>query len=144
MIGRFLPVAIGLAAVLVGGDLDLQTAREARAAQNYRTSPNLFYNYYVPAGNYGGAPAQLYLSPRPTPPVVGHTYVTYQPLMPHEFLYPHCRTYLRYNGPNGGWTRTAVTWQRSCFDLDWLCCPSKPILPPRTCILDPLLGTPRY
>ena len=109
MIGRFLPVAIGLAAVLVAGDLDLQTGREARAAENYPTSPNLFYNYYVPAGNYGGAPAQLYLSPRPTPPVVGHTYVTYQPLMPHEFLHHHKRSYRRVHA-GGGVTHTKVWW----------------------------------
>ena len=54
-------------------------------------SDDLFYNYYV---DYpGGVPAQLYTSPRPTPPLVGHTYITYQPLMPHEFLYVHNRTY---------------------------------------------------
>ena len=144
MIGRLSPVAIGLAVVLVAGDVDLETARQARAAQQYGTSPDLFYNHYVPAGNYGGAPAQLYVAPRPTPPLVGHTYVTYQPLMPHEFLYPHCRKYWRYNGSTGGWTRTLVIWNRSCFNLDCLGCPSKPLQPPRTCILDPLLGTPRY
>ena len=55
---------------------------------------DLFYNYYVGPSVYGGQPAQLYVSPRPTPPFVGHTYITYQPLMPHEFLYKHCRCYL--------------------------------------------------
>ena len=72
------------------------------AAQGYRpgtTRPDLFYNYYVgPSPTYGGVPAQMYLSPRPVPPHVGHTWITYQPLMPHEFLYTHHRTYYRHFG----------------------------------------------
>jgi hypothetical protein len=75
-----------------------------------RTSPDLFYNYYVPPGPCGTVGAQLYLSPLPTPPLVGHTYFTYQPLMPHEFLYQHSRTYNRFH-PRGGWTRSMVIWQ---------------------------------
>jgi hypothetical protein len=71
---------------------------------------NLFYNYYV-QGASGAVPAQLYLSPRPTPPLVGHTYFTYQPLMPNEFLYRHHRVYDRYD-PDGGWTATKVHWGR--------------------------------
>ncbi|HEV3340860.1 MAG TPA: hypothetical protein VG125_10905 [Pirellulales bacterium] len=55
---------------------------------------DLFYNYYV----NGTPPAQLYLSPRPTPPLVGHTYITNQALNPHEFLYHHSRTYYGYDG----------------------------------------------
>jgi hypothetical protein len=70
----------------------------------------LFNNYYVPPGPCGGAPAQLYLAPRPTPPVVGHTYVTYPPLMPHEFLYKHHRVYVRQN-PGAGVTVTRVQWR---------------------------------
>jgi hypothetical protein len=60
---------------------------------------DLFSNYYVGGSYCGDVPAQLYLSPRPTPPLVGHTYITYQPLMPHEFLYPHSRHYYRYDSP---------------------------------------------
>lgn len=60
---------------------------------------DLFYNYYQSGSIMGGVPAQMYLSPRPVPPLVGHTYITYQPLMPHEFLYRHDRTYRRYNSP---------------------------------------------
>ncbi len=70
--------------------------------------PDLFYNFYVqPASD--GASAQLYLSPVPTPRRVGHTYITYQPLMPHEMMYHHARRYYRYNA-SGGSTRTAVRW----------------------------------
>jgi len=52
----------------------------------------------------------LYPCPVPAPPSVGHTYITYQPLMPHEFLYRHRRTYTRMH-PNGRTTRTRVTWR---------------------------------
>jgi hypothetical protein len=51
----------------------------------------------------------MYLSPRPVPPLVGHTYITYQPLMPHEFLYRHHRNYYTYH-PYGGHTHTRVCW----------------------------------
>ena len=52
--------------------------------------PDIFYNYFQgPSGPGGGVPAQLYVSPRPTPPMVGHTWITYPPLNPHEFLYHH-------------------------------------------------------
>ncbi len=70
----------------------------------------LFYNYYVPPGPSGGVPAQMYVCPRPTPPMVGHTYVTYQPLAPHEFLYRHHRVYYRSN-PGAGATVTTVHWR---------------------------------
>ncbi|WP_425617831.1 hypothetical protein NA78x_001520 [Anatilimnocola sp. NA78] len=71
--------------------------------------PDLFYNYYAPA-NCGGVGAELYLSPRPVPAHVGHTYITYQPLMPHEFLYHHHRTYHRYYNGGQGLTRTHVKY----------------------------------
>ncbi|MGB6043424.1 MAG: hypothetical protein WBF93_09740 [Pirellulales bacterium] len=71
---------------------------------------DLFHNYYAGPGVYGGGvPARMYLSPRPTPPWVGHTYITYQPLMPHEMMYKHQRTYVR-NHPDGSATRTKVLW----------------------------------
>ena len=71
----------------------------------------LFQNYYTQPG-YGGTVAQLYVSPRPTPPLVGHTWITYQPFMPHEFLYPHARTYRTYH-PGSGWTTTKVHWNHT-------------------------------
>lgn len=76
---------------------------------------DLFYNYYVPGGN-GGPPAQMYISPRPTPPLVGHTYITYQPLMPHEMLYPHKRVYYRYDSAHRlPVNRTTVRWGGAMF-----------------------------
>ncbi len=77
------------------------------------TPPNLFYNYYVPQQPCGGVPAKLYVAPVPTPPHVGHVWYTYQPLMPHEMLYPHHRSYHRYYDNGRGMTRTTVRWQRN-------------------------------
>jgi hypothetical protein len=74
-------------------------------------SADMFYNYYAPPG-YAGQSAALYVSPRPTPPLVGHTWYTYQPLLPHEFLYDHHRTYTRVNC-GAGWTTTKVTWSHA-------------------------------
>ena len=76
--------------------------------------PDLFYNYYVPGGP-GGVPAAMYLAPRPVPPLVGHTYFTYQPLLPHEYLYPHQRSYYRYYNCGTGLTRTSVRFMRTPF-----------------------------
>jgi hypothetical protein len=71
--------------------------------------PDLFYNFYVPP-TCGGVGAQMYLAPQPVPPNVGHTYYTYQPLMPHEMLYKHQRRYHRYYNEGRGLTRTRVAW----------------------------------
>ncbi len=71
--------------------------------------PDLFYNYYVP-GTCGGVPAQMYLSPHYVPATVGHTYITYQPFMPHELLYTHHRAYYRYYDGGRGMTRASVHW----------------------------------
>jgi hypothetical protein len=76
----------------------------------HSTSGDLFYNYYVPPAGYGSVGAQLYPCPRPTPPLVGHTYITYQPLMPHEFLYKHHRVY-RTQHEDAPPTRTSVRWR---------------------------------
>lgn len=90
---------------------------------------DLFYNYYVPAGPMGGVPAQMYPSPRSVPPHVGHTYITYQPLMPHEFMDPHHRTYFGYQ-PDGGYTVTRVRWGYNPFNQVWAC-PRKVVPNPR-------------
>ena len=102
--------ALTLTALLLIWHMDLLSTQEADAAVRYRTAPNLFYNYYVPPGGSPGVGAQLYVAPLPTPPLVGHTWVTYEPLMPHEFLWRHCRKYQRCH-PNGSVTRTKVVWE---------------------------------
>lgn len=79
----------------------------------YTPATNLFYNYYAQPGH----PAAMYPAPLPAPPLVGHTYYTYQPAMPHEFLYPHRRTYTRPDGC-GGYVRTEISWshRNHCCD----------------------------
>ncbi|MHC4177449.1 MAG: hypothetical protein ACYSWU_08080 [Planctomycetota bacterium] len=144
MVARFSSVVIALAALPVAWSLDPDTTCQAQVMGRYGTPPALFCNYYVPAGDCGGVPAQLYPSPRPTPPVVGHTYVTYQPLMPHEFLGRHRRKYWSYNSATGVRTRTVAVWRQSWFNFAFPEFPQKPIQPPRGTIFDPLLGTVRY
>jgi hypothetical protein len=76
-------------------------------------TPDVFYNFYtppVPAGGYPGLGAQLYVSPRPVPPRVGHTWATYPPFMPHEFLYKHRRRYIRPAGVTGMRTDVRAYW----------------------------------
>ena len=87
----------GALAVLNAADL----GSRAEAAQ-----PDLFYNYYV---GPPGVPAQMYLCPRPTPPLVGHTWITYQPLMPHEFMYKHRRNYYKYYR-DGSYTQASIRY----------------------------------
>ena len=70
---------------------------------------DLFYNYYAPM-SCGAQPAAMYPSPRPTPPLVGHTYYTYQPMLPHEMMYTHHRSYHSYYDGGAGLNRTAVSW----------------------------------
>jgi hypothetical protein len=86
-------VSLAALALLRGGLLCPSTAQADH--------PDLFYNYYVRPSAGGGVPAQLYVSPRPTPPMVGHTWITYQPLLPHEFLYHHHRSYYKYYRSGG-------------------------------------------
>lgn len=72
-------------------------------------NPDLFYNFYVP-GNCGGVGAQMYVAPYPVPQTVGHTYYTYQPMMPHELLYAHSHRYYNYYNGGRGLNRTHVMY----------------------------------
>jgi hypothetical protein len=76
---------------------------------SYQYQKDLFYNYYAQPGPFYNTPGKMYVSPLPVPPGVGHTYVSYQPFMPHEFTYRHQRGYYTYN-PGAGWTRTNVRY----------------------------------
>lgn len=78
---------------------------------SYQGKNDLFYNYTV-GPNPSSNRARMYVSPQPIPPNVGHTYTTYQPLMPHEYLYQHTRSYYSHV-PGAGWTRTKVRYQTS-------------------------------
>ncbi len=98
-----------LVAFVVACEFDLAGDHHARAEKRARTADQMFYNYYVPPCGYPPTGAQLYVSPLPTPPLVGHTWVTNAAFMPHELLWRHHRTYKRHL-PNGKVTRTRVSW----------------------------------
>jgi hypothetical protein len=76
---------------------------------SYQDKNDLFANYQV-GPNPSGTAAPMYVSPQPVPAHVGHTYTTYQPLMPHEYLYKHTRSHYAY-APGCGWTRSKVRYR---------------------------------
>ncbi|MFH1267942.1 MAG: hypothetical protein ABIK89_19665 [Planctomycetota bacterium] len=107
MVRRLLLIGMAAVALSVAGTLDLDgSAGQAQAAELVTFANG--YGYYVQPGP-GALGAQLYVCPRPTPPLVGHTYITYQPLAPHEFLYKHSRTY-RVRHPDDSRTKVKVKW----------------------------------
>jgi hypothetical protein len=115
-----------------------RTTTASNSAVAKKTAPATHYDYvgesdYSMYGNSGlfanyysqgmGNTAEMYPSPYPTPPVVGHTYYTYEPLKPHEMMYSHRRTYYTpygagafygdaygYGGTSG-LNKTTVIWQ---------------------------------
>jgi hypothetical protein len=95
----------GVAASLVIAVAALLADGRAAAGELVAGSPGVFYNYYAQPG----AMATLYPSPLPTPPLVGRTAITYQPLLAQEFLYDHARTYTSHQ-PGAGMSRTHVHW----------------------------------
>lgn len=102
-------------AVLAGTWLSVSATHAAEGSWkriiSYQDKRDLFANYYVGPWPSGTA-AQMYVSPLPVPEHVGHTYVTYQPLMPHEFLYKHTRSHYAHT-PGAGWYRSKTRW-RTC------------------------------
>lgn len=71
--------------------------------------PDLFYNFYT-QGHCNRANAQMYMSPLPVPPNVGHTFFTYQPFYPHEYLYGHTNKFHNYYDNGRGTNRTRVNY----------------------------------
>ena len=71
--------------------------------------PDLFYNFYT-QGAANRANAQMYLSPMPIPPNVGHIYYTYQPFNPHHMLYPHQNRFHRHYDCGRGMNRTRASY----------------------------------
>ncbi len=95
-----------LAALAVSCLSGFSTSTTAQAGH-----PDIFYNFYAgPRGYYPVAPTQLYVAPLPSPPLVGHTWNTYPPLMPHEFLYHHHRSYYKHSH-DGGYTVSRVHYR---------------------------------
>ena len=98
----------------IAGRLHGQITDDVSCRPYYYGQPDLFYNYFA-GSNCSPTGAQLYVSPGPIPQHVGHTYITYQPLMPHEFMYPHHRTYHREYDDGRGFTRASVHWYAPPF-----------------------------
>lgn len=83
---------------------------------SYQSKQDVFYNVYE-GPNPSGVTAGAYVSPRPVPPSVGHTYTTYQPYMPHEYMYRHTRSHYAY-APGAGWSRAKVRYRTYGLRLD--------------------------
>jgi hypothetical protein len=71
--------------------------------------PDLFYNYYT-QGHANKSNAQMYVSPLPVPKSVGHTYNTYQPFYPEEYLYWHKNRFHKYYDNGRGMNRTKAVY----------------------------------
>jgi len=104
---------VAIAGLFAGVSADAQDpyfTRGCPGCKEYQYGhPDLFRNYYLPP-TCGGVGAAMYLSPGPVPAHVGHTNITYQPFMPHEYLYAHKKTYHRSYDEGRGLTRTSVHW----------------------------------
>lgn len=59
------------------------------------------------------APTYSSVSPMPVPAWVGHTQITYPPLNPYQFLYPHTDRYHQYFDNGRGLTSTRVHYGTS-------------------------------
>lgn len=106
-------LAVGALACLVGMLFDCTKASadsEGRYKRgiSYQDKNDLFYNFYE-GPQPSGTAAQMYVSPLPVPAHVGHTYTTYQPLMPHEMMYKHHRTHYAHT-PGAGWSRAKIRY----------------------------------
>ena len=84
MVQRLLGMTMAVAAVMVACTLVTD------GQQAFAQGMGPFYNHYVGPGPDGTVGAKLYPCPRPTPPLIGHTYITYEPLNPHEFRGVKC------------------------------------------------------
>ncbi len=109
-------LAVGIVACLIGtlfncANATAEVEGRYKRSISYQSKNDLFYNYYEgpSAGAFGGATAQMYISPLPVPANVGHTYITYQPLMPHEMLYHHHRSHYAHT-PGAGWSRAKIRY----------------------------------
>jgi hypothetical protein len=74
-----------------------------------RGTQPLFENYFT-QGNANQATAGMYISPIGVPGNVGHTYYTYQPFYPHQYLYQHHDRYHSYYDGGRGLNRTHASY----------------------------------
>jgi hypothetical protein len=111
----FALVAAGLAAGSLGAPAQAVEGLWRRVI-SYQDKNDLFYNFYE-GPDPSGTAAAMYVSPRPVPVHVGHTYTTYQPLMPHEYLYHHTRSHYAHV-PGAGWSRAKIRYRTGGLWLD--------------------------
>ncbi len=112
------------AAILVAGSVvSTQAFAQYAPNSNGNLANNLFLQYQTPSGA-SQVTAGMYPAPHWVPGNVGHTYYTYQALMPHEMMYQHSRNYYNYQagpesfyqepcrgGGGGSLNITKVRWQ---------------------------------
>lgn len=91
----------------LGEDTDSATAGEP-VGRSYG-QPDLFYNHFT-QGQSNRSNAQMYVSPMPVPPNVGHTFNTYQPFYPEELLYWHKDRYHSHYDNGRGMNRTRAMY----------------------------------
>lgn len=106
---------------IIGLSCQSAEAKEGRWKRSisYQSKNDLFANYQV-GPNPSGTAAQMYVSPQPVPPLVGHTYTTYQPWMPHEYLYKHTRSHYAHV-PGSGWSRAKIRYRTGGLLIqDWM------------------------
>jgi len=92
-----------------------ETGWSGKRSISFQRPNDLFYNYYA-GPEPSGTGAQMYVAPLPVPERVGHTYNTYQPMLPHEQLYAHKRSWWTHH-PGAGWTRTKVRYSNCGYFL---------------------------
>ena len=109
-------VAVGIAPVC---EKVMASEGHMKRSISYQSKNDLFANYYE-GPQPSGRTASMYVSPLPVPPHVGHTYMTYQPLMPHEYLYRHTRSHYSHV-PGAGWTRAKVRYGTHGLWLQDIC-----------------------
>jgi hypothetical protein len=102
-------LTLGLLAIGVG--MMAVSFSSARGDESMAAGPpSPFYYSYAQPGYPGvGVMTPPYPAPRPTPPLVGHTYVTYQPFLPQEYLYDHTKFYFAHQ-PGAGINETTAHW----------------------------------
>jgi hypothetical protein len=92
-----------------GGSASGYATNNGYGTWGHRQVQPLFDNYFT-QGQANQADAALYISPVGVPGWVGHTYNTYQPLYPHQFLYTHKDKYHSYYDQGFGLNRTKAKY----------------------------------
>lgn len=92
-----------------GGFSSLRGSTDSFGHMIGRQTQPLFDNYFT-QGYANQATAGMYISPVGVPGWVGHTYNTYQPFYPHQYLYQHHDRYHSYYDDGRGFNRTHASY----------------------------------